>query len=1040
MALRFEQKLVVPAVTSPLVERVQLIDQIEHAVTTKRVVALAAPAGWGKTTALAQWVAQSSLPVAWYMLDRGDRDSRIFLDYLLQATARFVPGANVLAQQLDAAPPQALPDLFRQAALTIAAAPEPFVLVLDDLHALDDAPATSFHNVPLVRELLVSLIDYALNCHLVLASRTLTSLYSLERLVRLGAQQRAAVFDYKALQFSLADTQRLARVVAGTAIADERAERLTSDLGGWVAGLVLSLSQPDGGNGLPAPNAADDTTPLYAFFAEQILAPLAPELQRFLEETSVLDDLSPARCDRLRGSNNSADYLKQVSDRVLSISRRAGWLSYHSLFRDFLRARLAQDPERERVLLRRAGDLYRDEEELERAIDCYLAAGADEDALTLLRAAIARFREGSRHSTLLTCFERLSAAFAQRGRMRTLPPDLLLSQARVYADLALWEHAQMALQLAEAIGDDAVRAEARVLQADFCVMRDDPERALAIIEELQPANLPPRVRLLYHFTAGRIQTLRGDFQSAIVALEQAHALAPTVAEAAADPSLLGMIYDSLGFAYGMHGNAPAAIRHLKRADACWQACGNHGRRAMTLNNLGMNALLERRYVEARAALDTGLELAQQTARCREEAFLCCSLAEVDVLEGQLAQAFERFVGAHALAVRADTAGILVSSAVGAFWVAALQGDLTLAQTWRATAMAAGPSIPTEARGRMALADALLQLDQPGLDFDALVGLAAEATAVETLLQALELACLALLRTFIALARDSWAGAELEWAGFADRAAQLPDTLLQRFVPPFRAVFEAASHASPLARRLAGACRAPAVLRWRVRALGAFECAIDGMAMDLSPLHLALLVRLLDAGPEGVSVERLWNDVWGDAYLSMPTLHQTLYRFRSQTQLTVKVRDGICAIRSDWDAIDYDVRKLEQLLAGPLSAEAIEQATARYRGDFLPGAPLSAALWADARRSFIQQRFLNALEQFAQAGERDAPDRAIHYYQHILQIDGCREQTATQLMRLARRIGNRSLFSATFEQLTGALRTVGATPQPSTTALYASRDM
>jgi ATP/maltotriose-dependent transcriptional regulator MalT len=1038
MALRFEQKLVVPATSSPLVERAQLIDQIERAVTTKRVVALAAPAGWGKTTALAQWVAQSSLPVAWYMLDRSDHDSRIFLDYLLQATARFVPGANELAQQLDAAPPQALPGLFRQVALTIAAAPHPFVLVLDDLHALDDSPTASFHNTPLIREMLVSLIDYALNCHLVLASRTLTSLYSLERLVRLGAQQRAAVFDYKALQFSPADTQRLARQVAGAPLADERAEQLTSDLGGWVAGLVLSLSRPDGDNGLPAPEAANDTAPLYAFFAEQILTPLAPELQRFLEETSVLDDLSPARCDRLRASNDSVEYLKQVSDRVLSISRRAGWLSYHSLFRDFLRTRLAQDPERERALLRRAGELYRDEEELERALDCFLAAEAEEDALALLRAAIPRFRERSRHSTLLTCFERLSVDLSQRGRARTLPPDLLLAQASVYADLALWEYAQMALQLAEAVGDNTVRAEARVLQADMCCMRDDPERAQAIINELQPTALPPRVRLLYHFTNGRIQFLRSDIQSAIVELEQSHALAPAVAEAASDPSLLGMIYDSLGAAYSVHGNAPAAIRHLKRADACWQACGNHGRRAMTLNNLGMLALMERRYVEARAAFDTGLDLARQTARRREEAFLGCSLAELDVLEGQLAQAFERFVAAHALAVRVDTSGILASAAVGAFWVAALQNDLAVAQTWRATAEAAKSSIPAESRGRMALADALMQLEQQRPDIDVLANLAAEATAVAESLQPLEMGCLALLRAMVALKQASWAGAEPEWAGFADHAAQLPDILLQRLVPRFSAVFEAASHTSQLAQHLFGSYRAPAA-RWRVRALGAFECEIDSQATDLSPLHLALLVRLLDAGPEGVSVERLWADVWGDTYLSMQTLHQTLYRFRSQTQLTVKVRDAICAIRSDWDTIDYDVRTLEQLLAGPPSAEAIEQATALYRGEFLPGAPLSAALWADARRSFIQQRFLNVLEQFAQAGEREAPDQAIHYYQHILQIDGCREQTAAQLMRLARRIGNRSLVSATFEHLTGALRTVGATPQPSTTALYASRD-
>ncbi|HET9222004.1 MAG TPA: tetratricopeptide repeat protein, partial [Roseiflexaceae bacterium] len=615
----------------------------------------------------------------------------------------------------------------------------------------------------------------------------------------------------------------------------------------------------------------------------------------------------------------------------------------------------------------------------------------------------------------------------------------LLAQARVYGDLALWEHSKTALQLAEALGDGAVRAEARVLEADFYCMRHDPEHAQAILNELESLALPPWVQLMYRFTVGRMQMLRGDVLAAVDALEQAHALTSTVAEVATDPSLLGMIYDSLGMAYGVQGNAPAAIRHLKRADACWQACGNHGRRAMTLNNLGMATIEERRYDEARMALETGLELAHQTARRREETFLSSSLAELDILQDRLDLAFKGFVAAHALAVRVDIAGSAASTAIGASWVAALQGDLAVAQAWRVAAETASPTIPAESRGRMMLADALIQLRQPHPNLDSLACVAAEVTAAAGSLQHFELACLALLRATITLWRDSWAGAELEWDRFADHAAQLPDALLQRFVPPFRAIFEAAARTSPLAQRFARTRRTSTSARWRVRALGAFECDIDSVAIDLSPLHLALLVRLLDAGPEGVSVERLWTDVWGDTYLSMPTLHQTLYRFRGQTQLAVKVRDGICAIRSDWDTIDYDVRTLEQLLAGPPSAEAIGQATALYRGEFLPGAPLSAALWADARRSFIQQRFLNALEQFAQAGEREAPDQAIHYYQQILQIDGCREQTAAQLMRLARRIGNRSLVSATFEHLTGALRTVGATPQPSTTALYASRD-
>jgi DNA-binding SARP family transcriptional activator len=126
---------------------------------------------------------------------------------------------------------------------------------------------------------------------------------------------------------------------------------------------------------------------------------------------------------------------------------------------------------------------------------------------------------------------------------------------------------------------------------------------------------------------------------------------------------------------------------------------------------------------------------------------------------------------------------------------------------------------------------------------------------------------------------------------------------------------------------------------------------------------------------------------------------------------------------------------ELALEPPGNREAMQQAMALYRGEFLPGAPLSAALWVDTRRAHLQQRYLDALEQLARTVERDAPHLAIHYYQQVLQVDGCREQTATQLMRLAARFGNRSLVNATFEHLKGALRTLGATPEPATAALY-----
>jgi LuxR family maltose regulon positive regulatory protein len=598
MALRFQQKLIIPAASRPLVVRRRLLSQFEQAITTKRVVALAAPAGWGKTTSLAQWANDSSLPVAWYTLDAADRDPQLFLDYLLHTVAAFVPGAETIVAQLATTAPRGLPELIQATALAIAAAPAPFALVFDDFHVIEEQfddfvfePVASnaraqaadladgsdrplLPGTALVLDLLASIAEYAGDCHLVFASRTLPTLHGLVRMV---AQQRAAVFDYTALQFSAADVQQLAGMSYELTLSNDSADQLTAQLGGWVTGIVLSLDQAHtesivrgpssvaDGN-LPrttdhGPRTTDhrpfaahtatqrevlveaDTAQVYAFFAEQIIAPLPPELRRFLEETSVLEDLSPRRCDALRDTSDAALFLDEIKRHGLFVSSRAGWLAYHSLFRDFLRSRLARDRQRWHALLRRAGDLYSHEENIERALDCYLAANATDEAIALLRAAIPSFRRRSRQTTLLACFERfqiddqeetMSDDEAQPHRSsfvahhsRLLPADLLLAQARVYSDLALWERAYLAIQLVETIGDDEARSEARILHSDLLILQGDAARARAALDEVPLDTLPPRLQLAYHVTAGRAQVVNGEVTDDIRAPARAHALTKT---------------------------------------------------------------------------------------------------------------------------------------------------------------------------------------------------------------------------------------------------------------------------------------------------------------------------------------------------------------------------------------------------------------------------------------------------------------------------------------------------------------------------------
>jgi DNA-binding SARP family transcriptional activator len=238
----------------------------------------------------------------------------------------------------------------------------------------------------------------------------------------------------------------------------------------------------------------------------------------------------------------------------------------------------------------------------------------------------------------------------------------------------------------------------------------------------------------------------------------------------------------------------------------------------------------------------------------------------------------------------------------------------------------------------------------------------------------------------------------------------------------------------LARHLLETTTIVAPIRWHITVLGNFACLLDDRPCELSPLHRVLLVRLLDAGPSGLTVERLWEEVWGDTDIRMAALHKALARLREQTGLAMASRAGHCAIESAWESIDYDAQAFERALATFTSRQELERAVALYQGDFLPGAAPSAALWVDRRRSHVQQLYLDALEQLAKLIEDAEPKQAIQHYQHILQIDGCREETATQLMRLAARQRNHALVNATFEQLEGALRTLGATPEPATIAL------
>jgi len=1019
---RFPQKLMVPSTARATVDRPGQRTQLDAAVCAHRATILAAPAGWGKTTLIAAWARAATLPVAWYSLDPTDRDPRQLLDYLLAAVGPFVPAAAELANRLPHARHHELPALMRECAALIAAA-EPFALVLDDLHLLtDDGPAPLDEPHADVAGLLATLIDYAPACHLVLASRTLPR--RIPGLARAVAQQRVAVLDYLALQWAPDDIRRLGECYA-TPLSPDQAAALAERSNGWIVGIVLALDsaarQPAGEQGaLP-----DSTGQIYAFFAEQIIAPLTLDQQRFLEETSVLDDLSAQRCDELCQRSDSAVVLDELAGRGLFLSRRGPWLSYHSLFRDFLRNRLARDSARERALLERAGAIYAAEDELERAIGCLCAARALDRACALVRDAVPRYRQRSRQTTLLRCFELLQEQ-AGRSAPFHLPPELLLAQARVYGDLALWERAYVALRLAELAGGEDVVAEARLLHADILTMQGEVAQARAALDETPPAEqLPPRLRTSALYTAARVTMMGGQIGEAIALLEAG--LRQGNAER---PEVLAAIYDNLGYGHAARQNTAEAMRCLQRADAYWELSGDNGRRAMTLNNIAVLALEEGRLPEARGALVTALSQAQSSGRRREEQTVRLTLADLALAEGNLEEASGQFSAAYGLAQQTEVRADRDAAAAGAAWIAALRGEPAVARFWLER-LPAGQPLPAPAAGRAALARALLPAEAAVPR--GRLAWSDQAMATADALGQPERLALALLQADALLAagrRDA-----IDWPALELDAAALAEPLLHALLRPHPALLAAAPPDGLIARHGEPRATVPDAARWAVETLGQFSVRVDGKPCELSPLHRALLARLLDAGPGGVSAERLWEDVWGDSLLSMSALHKALSRLREQTGLTAAARAGHCGIADEWRLIAYDVQEFERALANPGAPDGLQRAIDCYAGEFLPGAAPSALHWVDQRRTYLQQRFLAALEQLAKAIEADEPERAIALYQRALQIDRSREQTAARLMRLAAHRGNHALVNATFTQLNEALQTLGLSPLQSTLSLY-----
>jgi LuxR family transcriptional regulator, maltose regulon positive regulatory protein len=390
-------KLRRPATRPGTIRRVALIDLLMRD-DSGPIVSVAAPAGYGKTTLLAQWAEGDGRAFAWVSLDENDNDPKVLLTYVTRALDAIQPvGARVfeaLASPVSSVPGSVVPRLGSAfASMTV-----PVVLVLDDVHLLRNRECRSALSV---------LADHVpKGSRLVLASRTEPPL----RMARLRAEGRVTEIGPADLSLTAEQAGPLLRNAGVTLGADEVAvlHRRTE---GWPAGLYLAALAIRAGGSLPGAvgSFGGDDQFVSEYLESEFLARISSRDREFLTRTAVLEQMSGPLCEAVLERPGAAGDLAGLARSnllLVRLDRRRQWYRYHHLFRDMLLAELERgEPELLPLLRRRAASWYLRHDRPEEALEYSMAAGDADAAARLVQGLFMPTYRQARVTTLQRWFQ-----------------------------------------------------------------------------------------------------------------------------------------------------------------------------------------------------------------------------------------------------------------------------------------------------------------------------------------------------------------------------------------------------------------------------------------------------------------------------------------------------------------------------------------------------------------------------------------------------------------------------------------------------------
>jgi len=533
-------KLYRPRISGELVPRPRLVERLE-ARRDRPLTLVSAPAGYGKTTLISNWLEACDCPTAWLSLDEDDNDLVRFLTYLLAAVETMFPNAVAETRSLlSAAGPPPLPVVTRSLINELDQVECPFILVLDDYHHIDDLT---------VHELLNELLTYPPRpMHLVLISRTDPPL----SLPTLRARRQVTEVRTDQLRFTREETASFVQQEMGMSVDDRAVTALLQRMEGWVTGLrLLTLSLRHRGSVDISPaRLSGNVSYVMDYLVTEVLDDQPPAIYDCLLRTAILDRISAPLCEAVcRGSAPADDdagdvelsgqafvaWLLENNPFLVRLDDSGEWYRYHHLLRELLQSRLEQRLGVAGIaaLHRRASAWFARNQLINEALHHALASGEPETAANMVaqhRHTLIDGEQWQRLERWLRMFDQ--ATIEAQAELSIIEAWVHNVHGRWQEELAALARVEMLLAGTEIAPEvaDPIRGEIYVLRANLLGWTYDGQAVLHHAERALEL-LPHEWRYAYtsaYMIAGFGDLLSGGIDRAVARIRRGLADSQTV--------------------------------------------------------------------------------------------------------------------------------------------------------------------------------------------------------------------------------------------------------------------------------------------------------------------------------------------------------------------------------------------------------------------------------------------------------------------------------------------------------------------------------